>query len=174
MLLNHVAVEQAVAFAVPHPTLGEDVAAAVVFHAGHSASESDLHEYVYNQLPPFKVPSRIVILTSIPKGPTGKLQRIGLYEKLKDQLRCECVSPRTTMEEILLELWRDVLPCDQIGVYDNFFGAGGDSLTAARLATRINARFELDLAVTTVFRAPSIAAQAVLVELALLDQLERE
>ena len=76
------------------------------------------------------------------------------------------------MEEILVELCREVLPVDQIGVHDNFFGSGGDSLAAGRLVARINSRFNLHLAVTTVFRAPSIAAQAVLVESALLDQIE--
>ena len=71
-----------------------------------------------------------------------------------------------------MEIWREVLPVDQIGIHDNFFGSGGDSLAAGRLIARINSRFELDVAVTTVFRMPSIAAQAVLVESAILDQIE--
>lgn len=134
----------------------------------------NLREFAFSRLAEFKVLSQIVFIDAIPKGPTGKLQRIGLHEKLNDELRRECVTPRTEMEEILVELWREVLPVDQIGVHDNFFGSSGDSLAAGRLVARINSRFELDLAVTTVFRAPSIAAQAVLVESALLDQIESQ
>jgi acyl-CoA synthetase (AMP-forming)/AMP-acid ligase II len=174
VLLGHAAVAQAVAFAVPHPSLGEDIAAAVVLRDEADVSEQNLREFAFSRLADFKVPSRIVFVDAIPKGPTGKLQRIGLHEKLRDELQREWAAPQTSIEEILLELWREVLPVDRIGVHDNFFGAGGDSLTAGRVVARINSRFELDLAVMSVFRAPSIASQAVLVELALLDQIEND
>ncbi len=81
-LLEHIAVFQAVTFAMPHDKLGEDVAAAVVFHEGKSATERELQEFVNERLAAFKVPRKILILTEIPKGATGKLQRIGLARKL--------------------------------------------------------------------------------------------
>ncbi len=81
-LLDHPAVAQAVTFALPHDKLGEDVAAAVVLREGRSASESELREFVARKLADFKVPRRIVFLTEIPKGPTGKQQRIGLAQRL--------------------------------------------------------------------------------------------
>ena len=82
VLLAHSAVFQAVTFAMPHGKLGEDVAAAVVFREGHVATESELREFVGIRLAAFKVPARIVIVEEIPKGATGKLQRIGLAQKL--------------------------------------------------------------------------------------------
>ena len=82
VLLEHPAVAQAVAFAVPHDRLGEEVAAAVVLAEGASAEEKDLKEHVAKHLADFKQPKTIVILTDIPKGATGKVQRIGLAEKL--------------------------------------------------------------------------------------------
>jgi len=82
VLLRHPAVAQALAFALPHERLGEEVAAAVVLREGASASEGELRDYAAARLAPFKVPRRIVILDEIPKGPTGKPQRIGLAEKL--------------------------------------------------------------------------------------------
>jgi len=82
VLLAHEAISQAVAFAMPHPKLGEEVGAAVVLHAGASASEQEIREFVRSRLVDFKVPRRIAILDEIPKGPTGKIQRIGLAEKL--------------------------------------------------------------------------------------------
>ena len=81
-LMDHPAVAQAVTFAMPHDRLGEDVAAAVVMREGVSARESELREFAAERLADFKVPRRIVIVDEIPKGATGKLQRIALAEKL--------------------------------------------------------------------------------------------
>jgi acyl-CoA synthetase (AMP-forming)/AMP-acid ligase II len=82
VLLTHPAVAQAVAFAVPHDRLGEEVAAAVVLAEGATADEKELKEFASKSLADFKMPKNIVILTDIPKGATGKIQRIGLAEKL--------------------------------------------------------------------------------------------
>lgn len=82
VLLDHPAVQQVVAFAVPHPKLGEDVAAAVVLREGHSATEREIREFCAGRMADFKVPRQVIILDEIPKGATGKLQRIGLAEKL--------------------------------------------------------------------------------------------
>ena len=113
-----------------------------------------------------------MFVDAIPKGPTGKLQRIGLHEKLRTELQQEFVAPRSDMEEILVQLWGEVLTADNIGVHHNFFGLGGDSLAASRLVARINSRFDLSISVSVVFEAPSVEAQAVLVESVLLDQIE--
>jgi acyl-CoA synthetase (AMP-forming)/AMP-acid ligase II len=82
VLMEHVAVAQAVTFAMPHDKLGEEVAAAVVLREGSSAGERELQDFANQRLAAFKVPKRIVILEEIPKGATGKLQRIGLAQKL--------------------------------------------------------------------------------------------
>jgi acyl-CoA synthetase (AMP-forming)/AMP-acid ligase II len=81
-LLEHPAVLQAVAFAVPHDKLGEDIAAAVVLKEGAAATERELQDFVARHLAAFKVPRRIAIVAEIPKGATGKLQRIGLAARL--------------------------------------------------------------------------------------------
>ena len=82
VLIRHAAVEQCVAFALPHDLLGEEVAAAVVLAAGAELSERAARAFVAQQLADFKVPRRVVFLDEIPKGSTGKLQRIGLAERL--------------------------------------------------------------------------------------------
>jgi acyl-CoA synthetase (AMP-forming)/AMP-acid ligase II len=81
-LMDHPAVLQAVAFAVPHPMLGEDVGAAVVLREGLVATEQELGAFLSERLAAFKTPRRILFLAEIPKGATGKLQRIGLAQKL--------------------------------------------------------------------------------------------
>jgi acyl-CoA synthetase (AMP-forming)/AMP-acid ligase II len=82
VLMDHPAIAQALAFAMPHDKLGEEVAAAVVLREGETATERELRDFVAGRLADFKVPRRIVVLAEIPKGPTGKLQRIGLAAKL--------------------------------------------------------------------------------------------
>ncbi|HEY7759249.1 MAG TPA: acyl--CoA ligase [Burkholderiales bacterium] len=82
VLLDHPAVQQCVTFAVPHDKLGEDVAAAVVLREGAQADERALCEFVAQHLADFKVPRKILILAELPKGATGKIQRIGLAQKL--------------------------------------------------------------------------------------------
>jgi len=82
ILMDHPAVAQVVCFGMPHAKLGEDVAAAVVLREGVQATERELQDFVGQRVADFKVPRRIVLLDEIPKGATGKLQRIGLAQKL--------------------------------------------------------------------------------------------
>ena len=82
VLLDHPAVAQVVTFAMPHEMLGEEVAAAVVLMEGSSAAERELRDFCADRLADFKVPRKVLILSEIPKGATGKIQRIGLASKL--------------------------------------------------------------------------------------------
>jgi acyl-CoA synthetase (AMP-forming)/AMP-acid ligase II len=82
VLMDHPAVAQVVTFAIPHDKLGEDVAAAVVLRDGQNVDTKQLQKFAATRLADFKVPRKILVLDEIPKGPTGKLQRIGLAEKL--------------------------------------------------------------------------------------------
>jgi oxalate---CoA ligase len=82
VLMDHPAVAQVVTFAVPHDKLGEDVAAAVVLREGMTATEKELRDFTAVHLADYKVPRKILLLDEIPKGATGKLQRIGLAQKL--------------------------------------------------------------------------------------------
>ncbi|MFD1196725.1 AMP-dependent synthetase, partial [Seohaeicola saemankumensis] len=82
VLSDHPAIAQVVTFAIPHAKLGEEVGAAVVLKEGMDATERDIRDFASERLAAFKVPRKILILDEIPKGATGKLQRIGLAEKL--------------------------------------------------------------------------------------------
>src|ERR1700682_1953694 len=111
VLLDHPAVAQAVAFAIPDAQLGEDVGAAVVLQESRSATPAELREYVATRLADFKVPRRIAIVPEIPKGPTGKIQRIGLAENLGilpagQPAPAAFVAARTPLEERLVAIWR--------------------------------------------------------------------
>jgi acyl-CoA synthetase (AMP-forming)/AMP-acid ligase II len=146
VLLDHPGVKQALAFAMPHETLGEDVAAAVVL-SDTSLNEGQLRRFTAEKLADFKVPQRIVILDEIPKGATGKLQRIGLAEKLGVKAEPEktapptdqIVPPRTEAESVLAELWQEVLNLPEVSVFHRFLELGGDSITATQLLTKVHA-----------------------------------
>ena len=82
ILLDHPEIKQVVTFAVPHPKLGEEVAVAVVLSEGSQTDEKDIRVFAKEKMADFKVPRQIIILDEIPKGATGKMQRIGMAEKL--------------------------------------------------------------------------------------------
>jgi len=162
VLLAHPAVAQAVTFGLPHTTLGEDVAAAVVLRKHTTATERDIREFALQRLAAYRVPSQIVIVDDIPKGPTGKIQRIGLADMLASQLRPDFTAPADAIEQTLAEIWSEVLDTDRIASQDNFFVLGGDSLLATMVMSRVRAQLQIELSLEMIFREP------------VLDELARE
>ncbi|MFN3327117.1 MAG: AMP-binding protein [Bryobacteraceae bacterium] len=165
MLLEHPAVRQAVTFAVPHAQLGEDVAAAVELRSGQLVSESELQAWAAERLPAFKVPRLIRFVDRIPKGPTGKIQRVGLagrlgIERLDDARPGRYVAPRNELEEQIAAIWRNLFPGTRIGVEDRFEALGGDSLLAARMLNEVGALVGTDLSYQQFVREGTIASLA--------------
>ena len=156
VLLEHPAVAQAVAFAVPHATLGEDVVAAVVLRANIAATPTEIRQLAFERLAPFKVPSQVIVVAAIPKGPTGKLQRVGLAEKLAHELTTPFVAPKDEIDGLLADLWREVLDVPAVGMLDNFCAKGGDFLGMTKLMVRVNELFDLDMPLTAAFRYPTL------------------
>jgi len=171
-LLEHPAVARAIAFAVPHSTLGEDVAAAVVLRDGMDVSEAELRAYLLDKMASFKVPSRFVFVDQLPTGPTGKPQRIGLANTLATKLAEPFRSPTTPVEIALAQIWQEILDVDRIGAADNFFMLGGDSLSTARVLARANRRFGVHLTLRQAFESPKLEDLAIQVELRILDSIE--
>ncbi|MGH8717332.1 MAG: AMP-binding protein [Burkholderiales bacterium] len=159
-LLEHPAIAQAVAFSLPHPTLGEDIAAAVVLKEKDSTEAHAIREFLFERLADFKIPSQIVIVPAIPKGPTGKLQRIGLADKLAELRKKSPIAPRNEIEWIVAKIFAEVLNTNSFGVDDNFFALGGDSLRATQVMVRILAVFNIGLPNVIVFRKPTVAELA--------------
>jgi amino acid adenylation domain-containing protein len=165
-LLEHAEVAQAVAFGIPHASLGEDLAAAVVRRSGSKISEVELRRFLFERLAAFKVPSQIVFLSSLPTAATGKVQRIGLHQRLVDTLARD-FEPAANATEVALEsLFREVLQCAALGRRDNFFAIGGDSLAGARVVARVNRDWGLALPLIALFRHPCIAELAAAIEAA--------
>ena len=157
VLLEHASVAQAAAFAVPHNSLGEDLAAAVVLRPGSQTDESELRKFLSSRLSAFKVPSRIVFVDSIPKGATGKVQRTLLYEKLGVLLNRQFIAPRNDLEIGLASAWEKVLGVQRVGIADNFFELGGTSLGVLKLILAMEQATGVKFGLGDVFRSPTIA-----------------
>ena len=159
-LLAQPGVAQAVAFALRHATLGEDLAAAVVPKAGATVDEFELREALAARFPRFKVPSRIVVVRELPKGPTGKVQRIGLEDRLAAALVIAYEPPQGEAEAAVAAVFAEVLRLPRVGRHDNFFASGGDSIRAVQVLVRLEAELGFLPPPTTVFRRPTPASLA--------------
>jgi acyl-CoA synthetase (AMP-forming)/AMP-acid ligase II len=159
-LAKHPAVVAVAAFAVPHPSLGEDIAAAVVLREAGAASVRDLRVFAFDHLAPFKVPSVIVVVESLPTNALGKVQRKALAGTLHAAPRARFASPRDADEQLVARTFAEVLGRERVGSLDNFFELGGDSLTGARAVGSINAECGLELPVATLFMMPTVAELA--------------
>jgi acyl-CoA synthetase (AMP-forming)/AMP-acid ligase II/aryl carrier-like protein len=160
VMLAHPSVSQAVTFAIPHPTLGEDVGAAVVLKKGAQADEKILRAHVEERVAEFKIPQRILIVNELPKGATGKLQRIGLHKHFESQLSSHSRGKgNSDLERKLVLIWSDVLKNPQVGVADNFFSLGGDSLQAVSIVSKAK-KAGIDLTVEQLVNHPTIAELA--------------
>lgn len=180
-LMEHPAIAQAITFAVPDNRLGEEVAAAVVPRPGATVTEREIREFAARRLSDFKVPSQVLIVDEIPKGPTGKPRRIGLAELLgltqtkaaPSHSTTPFVPPRTDLEIMLARLWSEVLGIERIGINDNFLQLGGESILATRIVARLRQTLDVELSLVTFFENPTVAGLAAIVEELVLDQIER-
>lgn len=133
VLLLHPAVAAAAVFAVEHPTLGEDVCAAIVLR--EPARVEDIRSFVVARLAAFKVPKRIDVRHRLPVNPIGKIDKLALvesYQSLISDSRA-FVPPRNRLEKLLIQIWSDELPTKFFGIYDDFMILGGDSLSSTRV-----------------------------------------
>lgn len=130
---------------------------------------NELKRYAMARLPQYMVPSVFVFLDKLPLTLNGKVDRSALPEPQRgaSEQSAQYVRPRTTVEELLAEIWAEVLGVDRVGVYDNFFELGGHSLIVTRMISRVRRVFEIELPVRKVFEEPTIAELAERIEAAM-------
>lgn len=173
-LAAHPTVAEAAAFAAPHQTLGEDVAAVVVLRGGGAATELELRRFAATRLAYFKVPRRIVIADRIPRGPTGKPRRALLAEQFRDRVarREPARAPLDSIQGQIAAIWSRVLGIGEFDPEDDFFLLGGDSLTVAMMLAEVCRTFRANpecFPALDFFDRPSIASLAGIVEAARAD-----
>jgi thioesterase domain-containing protein/acyl carrier protein len=171
VLLDHPNVAETVVFAMPEPRLGEEVAAAVVLRCPRPSAATEIREFASRQLSYFKIPRQVVFLDKIPRGSTGKPQRVGLAAKLglitpqeEHQEYVPMRESRTQLEDVLATMWAHIVGTERVGLHDNFFEIGGDSLAAMELMAGIEQVTGRRLTVTALFQAPTVKQLAAFIE----------
>jgi len=160
----------AAVFPVPHGRLGADVAAAVVLRQDAKVSTQRLRDFARERLAGFKVPGLIRIVPEIPKGGGGKIKRGELAAAFSkappttDKRGDEMVSPRSGLQRQLAGIWAELLDIDQVGVDQDVFALGVDSLAMTQMILRLEERFGVDFSFEDIFSAPTVAALALHVE----------
>jgi len=125
-----------------------------------------LQAYLAEKLPEYMVPSAFVVLESLPVTPNGKVDRLALPapQPIKLEWAGGYVAPQTSIEEVLVKIWAEVLGIKRVGIRDNFFELGGHSLLATQLVSRVRDAFGVELPLRRVFEAPTIAELSKIVE----------
>ncbi|AOW98744.1 non-ribosomal peptide synthetase [Moorena producens PAL-8-15-08-1] len=120
---------------------------------------SQVRNFLQEQLPDYMIPAAFVVLEALPLTPSGKINRRALPapNKSRRDLVVDFVAPRTPTEEILASIWAEVLGLEEIGIYDNFFHLGGDSIQVIQLLSRIRNTFSVELPLHYLFEDPTIA-----------------
>lgn len=135
-MLQHPAVLEAAAFGVPHPRLGENVAAAAVLRPGSTLSERELKEFLATRLSGYKLPRRLVLMPSLPRNASGKILRRELTLAHSSE-RPAVIEAEGLFELEILDIWARLLGTDEIGIDDDFFDKGGDSLLATEMLIEV-------------------------------------
>lgn len=132
-------------------------------------SNEELRSFVRGHLPEYMVPYLFIMLKDLPLTANGKVDRHRLPAPQPEQQDEEAIlnAPRSPVEEIVLEIWRDLLAVPTIGIFDDFFRLGGHSLLATQVIARVRALLRVELSVLDFFEAPTISAQARQIEHAL-------
>lgn len=165
VLLQHPAVKEIVVVARESVSGDKRLVAYLALNQDNSASTvTELQTFLKQKLPEYMVPASFVILSGLPRTPNGKVDRKALPEldTTTNQMRLgyAYVAPRTPTEEILIQIWADILELEQVGIHDDFFALGGHSLLMTPLMLKIRQYFQVKLTLREFFAEPTVAALA--------------
>ncbi len=164
-LAQHPAVRECAVLAREDTPGEKQLAAYVVQTAKQALPAGAIRNFLKTKLPGYMVPSAFIVLDTFPLTPNGKVDRSAL--PAPDQSRTESadayVAPRTPIEQLLSQIWADVLKLDKVGVHDNFFDLGGHSLLATQAVSRMRAAFYDDISLRNLFEAPTIEDLAAMI-----------
>lgn len=161
-LNRHPGVRQAILTAYQDPALGVQLAAYVVAQPGLEPVISELRQFLGKQLPDYMVPSAFVFLDKFPLGPSGKINRRALPppDRAPSSPSIPGGAPRTELESLLCSLWSHLLRRETVGVNENFFELGGQSLLAAQMLSRARETLQVEIPWSQLFESPTVAGLA--------------
>ena len=156
-----------VVLSIYEPVPGDKrLVAYLVAHGDAAPALSELQDFLKPQLPEFMIPSAFVFLDELPLTPNGKLDRnaLPMPDMNRQELDVDFIAPRSQVEKELAEIWRDVLRINRVGIHDNFFDLGGQSLLATQVITRVSGQLSVEIPLAMLFEMPTIADLAKLIE----------
>ena len=156
-LSDHPSVQQAVVALREDAPGDKRLVAYLVAAAEQALDTSNVRSWLKDQVPEYMVPSAFVVLENMPLTPSGKIARRKLPVPDYADAAQAYVSPRTPVEEALVQIWADVLGVSQIGIHDDFFELGGHSLLATQLISRVRDALEVELPLMSLFNHPNVA-----------------
>ncbi|HZI03814.1 MAG TPA: amino acid adenylation domain-containing protein, partial [Archangium sp.] len=159
-LRGHPGVREAVVVAREDSPGDKRLVAYLVAHPSQTPTPAELRSFLKQSLPEYMVPSALMVLDKLPLNPNGKVDRKALPVPERVETSQQYVAPRNETEQLLAQLWSEVLKVPRIGVHDNFFELGGHSLLATQALSRIRTTFQVELPLRDLFQAPSIATLA--------------
>ncbi|HOR01588.1 MAG TPA: amino acid adenylation domain-containing protein, partial [Anaerolineae bacterium] len=160
-LAAHPAVREATVIAREEGPGEKRLVAYAVARAGQALSAAELRGYLQTRLPGYMVPSALVSLDTLPRLASGKVDRRALPEPARErEAGRELVAPRSPLEAQLADIWAQVLGVPQVGCDDDFFALGGHSLLATQVVSRLRQACEVELPLSSVFEAPTVAGLA--------------
>jgi acyl carrier protein len=169
-LAAHAAVKQAVVLAREDQESGEKrLLAYAVLQREKPATAEDLRQHLRAQLPDYMVPSAVILLDKLPLNANGKVDRQALpsAEEAGQAQQRSYLAPRTPVEEVVANIWAEVLRLPQVGADDNFFELGGHSLLATQVVSRVREHFRVELALRSLFEKPTVVGLATEIEASL-------
>jgi amino acid adenylation domain-containing protein len=160
-LHEHPSIDQAVVVARGEEEGGKRLVAYLV--AEEQLSRNDLKEYLKERLPDYMVPALMVQLEELPLTANGKIDRQAL-PKPEAGVEVQYAGPHTEVEEILCGIWAEVLRVEKVGIHDNFFDLGGNSLSAFRVISRIRRALDVEVPLLSLFETGTISEFAKRIE----------
>ncbi len=142
---------------------------------GSSTLESsEIRNFLAAKLPAYMVPQVFVQLPELPLTPNGKIHRKALPEPQLDGAQGDFVAPSTAVEEMLVDIWQEVLAVERIGIHDSFFDLGGHSLMATRVLSQVQENFGVDLPIRSLLEAPTVYGLAEAIAEHLMADVDEE
>lgn len=152
-------IQSAVVLVNNDESIGEQLVSYLVVREGLKIEHEELKNYVKSELPSYMIPTKFTIIDKIPITSNGKIDKKELLETKGEQINFSNNNePSNWIEELMMNIWTDILKTEKIGVNDEFFELGGHSLLATRLISKIRSSFKVDLPIIDVFKYSTIAS----------------
>ena len=174
VLCQHPCVKRAAVIAKTNPEGVTFLIAFIVDNKSSGHGEIELRKFLLSRLPSYMIPARISTVDSLPLTHNGKIDREALraFDSSHQAIAATYEAPGTPVEEVLVEIWQDLLNVERIGRHDDFFMLGGHSLLGTRLIARLKEGLKIELELRLLFEHPTLAALSVVIQEILLQEID--